>query len=444
LSYDGVDYKNLEHKLTKQQIETYNSIARAWQIILSNIESALELTSGNKDSKARSAARSQFWGSQQRFFNQILTAMQMPSVVESIKKDLENGDAVVLQLVNTNEASQERAIGNLEESGQELEDLDLTPREYRQILSKLRTYLKVVEKQMSSNQWDEIEYSKVPSKAMTNYRCAFQKHSEEKFTQYIEDLKQNKTKVNASTLYPYDIMEKMELEYSSSSEYSRYNTFTLENYDELLEQQWKSLPNYVDGENNILIMADTSGSMCGRPIATSIGLALYFAERNKGFYNNKFITFSEEPSFVELKGNNLSEKVRCIPNIISSTNLEKAFKLVLDSAIQSKLKQEDMPKAIIVISDMQFNIQTQDSNMTWHDAMEKMFNDNGYNMPNIIYWNVNDYGNSYQVTSEYKNVQLASGSSVSTFKAILNNIDKTPYEAMVSILNDKAYACVQI
>ena len=318
-------------------------------------------------------------------------------------------------------------------------NLGLSEQEYRKMLSALRKYLDVVEVKMSSRQWDQINYPGVPSKAMSIYRNAFKRHDENRFNEYINKVSKGEEKINAGTLYPYDILEKMELSYGYLDK-----NFTFNNYDKVLEEQWKALPNYIEGENNVLVMADTSGSMSGRPICTSIGLAIYFAERNHGVFKNTFMTFASKPSLVQLKGSTLYEKIQCVPAIIDNTNLEAAFKLILNTAIKHKLNKEDMPKSLIIISDMQFDAQTNDSDMTWHDAMVKMYNENGYEMPNIIYWNVDSRRDTFQVTSEYKGVQLASGQSPSVFQSILKNIGKTPYEAMIDTLNDPMYDCIVV
>ena len=128
LSYDDVKYESLNHALTSQQREVYDEFATAWQVVLSHINEALDITNGAKSGKGKSAAMAQFWGSSQRFFNQVITSMQTPAVVNSIEKDLKAGNAVVIQIVNTNEAATGRALARMEE-GSELEDLDLTPKE---------------------------------------------------------------------------------------------------------------------------------------------------------------------------------------------------------------------------------------------------------------------------------------------------------------------------
>lgn len=315
--------------------------------------------------------------------------------------------------------------------------LDVSPKQYRKTLSYLRNQIDVVERKMASKRFSEIEYSKVPSKAMNIYRNAYRKNDETRFENYIESLQKGETKVNASTLYPYDIIEKI-MEYSWGQYFSA-------KYDALLEEQWKALPDYVEGENNVIVMADTSGSMEGRPMHTSLGLAIYFAERNNGYYNNKFMTFSSRPEFVTLKGESLADKIRCIESIVQNTNLEAAFNLILQTAINNNVKQDEMPKSLIVISDMQFDsCQYRGSRLTWHDEMQNRFNSLGYQMPNIVYWNVADRRDSFQVNSGKKGVQLVSGQSTSIFKTLLVNIGKTPYEAMLSTLNNPRYDLIKI
>ena len=150
--------------------------------------------------------------------------------------------------------------------------------EFKRLLRKLRKYIRIVEVQMSRNEWRDIEYKCVPARAAMIYRNAFNRHDEERYQQYLSDVAAGKSKINASTLYPYDIVEKILYQNEDSA---------------VLQAQWDALPNYIEGENNFLVMADVSGSMSGRPMATSIGLALYFAERNKGAYHNLFMTFSD-------------------------------------------------------------------------------------------------------------------------------------------------------
>jgi hypothetical protein len=195
-------------------------------------------------------------------------------------------------------------------------------------------------------------------------------------------------------------------------------------------------------------MSDTSASMelnNRRPLATSIGLAIYFAERNKGAYKDLFLTFSSRPSFVSLKGDTLKEKLACIPAIISDTNLESAFELILHTAIKNNVSQDEMPVSLIVISDMHFNTAQTGSNFdTFHDKMKEKFENAGYKMPTLIYWNIEQRQQIFHTDKDEKNVILISGQSTSTFRDVVNMIGKTPYDAMLDVLNNEMYDCITI
>lgn len=329
--------------------------------------------------------------------------------------------------------------------------LNLSYKEYRKILSALREHLNIVERNMSAQEWNKIVYNEVPSYAMKKYRNAFKEHNLIQFKEYIEKVKNGEEKINAKTLYPYDILESAGLRESWRNE-----SLYLDKYDQVLEEQWKALPNYVEGENNILVMADTSGSMSGRPLATSVGLSIYFAERNKGAWKDKFLTFASEPSLVELKGSNLSEKISCVRAIVDNTNIEAAFDLVLKTAINNHLSQEDMPKAIIIISDMEFdeangsyeyyrNYNTSiDRQNKIMDQIAYKFQQNSYVIPKIVYWNVSSRHDTYHAVCENKNVAMVSGQSVSAFRSVLTALDEDPYNTMLETLNDKMYDVVRV
>ena len=318
-----------------------------------------------------------------------------------------------------------------------IKKLNLTPKTYRKILSALRAELKIVEGLMSSNNWDQITYSAVPSYAMKNYRNAFSSHDEKRFSEYIESLKRGETKINAATLFPYDIIH-------AYTDCSRGWSFTPKEYDEILEQQWKSLPNYVDEGSNVLVMADTSGSMYGRPMETSVGLAIYFAQRNKGYYHNVFMSFSGQPSYFYLNdGDTLRQSIDKVSKTPwgFNTNLSKAMETILEDAKFHKLSNEDLPKALVVISDMEIDYC---AGRSWDfvENMSNVFESSGYKMPKLIFWNVNSRKDTY--LTKGANSILVSGQSASTFKSVLRTIDLNSYEAMLEVLNDPMYDCVQI
>ena len=310
--------------------------------------------------------------------------------------------------------------------------LGMSVYDYKRLCVKLRRYIDVVEQRMSENEWDTINYPAVPSRAMMNYRKAFARHDQERFDEYLNKVQSGEQKINSATLYPYDIVEKILYGNEDSK---------------VLEAQWDNLPDYVDSDVNAVVMADVSGSMSGRPMATSIGLAMYFAERNKGAYHNLFMTFSRNPKFVELKGNNIAQKI----NFISkadwgwNTDLEKALLKILDVAIENHCSQEEMPKSLIIISDMEIDeADGQNHRENFYDYVSRVYEDHGYKIPNVVFWNVNSRHDVFLADKNRKGVQLVSGQSASTFKNLVGCVDKTPVEMMYYVLNSERYQAIQI
>jgi hypothetical protein len=305
---------------------------------------------------------------------------------------------------------------------------NLTEAQYRRALSALRAKIDVVERKMTSNQWDKINFEAVPSKAMNKLNIAFRKHSEERFLEYLHGVEKGEKKINAGTLYPYDITEKL-----------LYTLPSAENI-RVMEAQWNALPNYVEGENSILVMADVSGSMSGRPLATSVGLAVYFAQRNKGPFKDVFMTFSERPDFVRLKGSNLYEILFNASHAQwnMNTDIEKAFRLILQTAVDNRLSQKDLPKSLLIISDMEFDQASRSGKKTYYKHMKELYAENGYELPKVIFWNVQARQNTFHAQVE-DGVQFASGQATSVFKSIIKNTELSAYDMMIETLNDSIY-----
>lgn len=318
-------------------------------------------------------------------------------------------------------------------------NLHLSEKQYRKALSAMRSYLQVLETKMSRGDWLSVVYSAVPSRAMMRYRKLFIRKDNARFSKYLESLKKGEAKINASTLYPYDIVEKF-------LTYGRYFSNAGLSADEtVLAEQWKALPNYIEGENNIVVMADVSGSMAGRPIATSIGLAMYFAERNNGPYKDMFMTFSNRPVFVRLQGDNIKERILNLSRAQwdMNTNLGAAFAKVLETAVQNNVAPKDMPKAIVVISDMEIDSASR-ANWDFYSTVELSYNQYGYKVPNLVFWNVNSRNDTFLVDGNRRGVQLVSGSATSTFKNVLDAIGLDPYQAMLKTLNAERYAGISL
>jgi hypothetical protein len=283
-----------------------------------------------------------------------------------------------------------------------------------------------------------VEYPAVPSYAMKNYRGAFAKHDPDGFADYKASLVKGETKVNASTLYPYDLVHQYR-ELMSGWSYSHCDV------DDIVEAQWKALPNYVEGENNILVMADVSGSMSGRPMETSIGLATYFAQRNKGDYHNLYMSFTSDSHFISLDGcSTLHDAVKRVAktDMGYSTNLEAAFIHILNHAVENGVKPEDMPKALIVVSDMEIDPYFRGRReLDFVQRQKERFARRGYELPKLIMWNVEARKDTFLSQSE--DVLLVSGQSASVFKQLCGDLNGvTAWDLMLKTLNDPMYDCV--
>ena len=327
-----------------------------------------------------------------------------------------------------------------------------TEREYRQILSRLRKYLDVVETKMSAKDWSEIKYEAVPSKANLIYSNAFLKNDEERRKEYLEKLKKGETKINASTLYPHDIVHKY------SGGYYRLN-----NKDATIEALWKALPDTVQSCGNTIVVADGSYSMTdnigGNTTVTALdvanALAIYFAEHSSGEFKDKYITFSERPQFVDFsKADSLHDKLQIALTYdeCANTNIEKVFDLILTTAIKHNMRQEDMPKNILIISDMEFDsCATSGDSDIWRrnrpnqrlfEIIAQRYADAGYQLPRLVFWNVNSRTGTVPVKENELGVALVSGFSVNIIKMVMSN-KLDPYECLLETLNSERYAPIE-
>jgi hypothetical protein len=319
--------------------------------------------------------------------------------------------------------------------------LGMSPKQYRKTLATLRSKIDVLEKKLTAKNYEDIDYSKVPSQAGLKYRQAFFRNDEERYTAYLDSLKDGKVKINANTLYPYQLVHKA---LNNDSEYE----------ETLFDQMWKALPDYIEEDRcNTIAVVDTSGSMnwCGgdiEPIDVALSLGLYFAEKNTSIYKNHFITFSGIPRLQKIIGNTLTDKLDNMSKADwgSNTNIEAVFNLILKVAVKNKLRQDEIPNRIFIISDMQFDDATNKNidDEYLFDNVKKTYEDYGYKLPKLVFWNVNSYGCKFPMIENDNGLALVSGCSPSIFKAVLKDEFKTPYELMLEVLNDDAYDCVRI
>lgn len=325
--------------------------------------------------------------------------------------------------------------------------LRLTPRKYRTMLSALRKHINVTERLMSAGEWGCIDYAKVPSYAMHNYGSAFAKHDHERFDAYLKSVSKGETKINSSVLYPYDLVEKYLGGYGMCNRVHVGDCCVSNKTDAVVEAQWKALPNYINEGLNIVAMADVSGSMNGRPMASSIALAIYLAQHNVGAYRNQYMTFTDNPHFINLReGCSLLEAVQktASAGVGYSTNLMKGMQEILRVAIANRVPKNEMPKALLVLSDMEIDSYFRpNARFDFMDTLETKFHAAGYECPKLILWNINARNNTF--LSNREDVILVSGQSASTFKNLVRALNgMTAYDYMVSILNGKAYEKIRI
>lgn len=321
----------------------------------------------------------------------------------------------------------------------------LSSKEYRQILSKGRKYLDVVEVKMSAKNWSEINYEAVPSRANLIYNDAFLRNDEERRRDYLGKLEKGEAKINASVLYPHDIVHK----------YTDGWWGIKKSKDAAIEALWKALPDNVHGCGNTIVVADGSGSMtCGvgntRVTALDVAnaLAIYFAEHSSGEFKDKYITFSERPQLVDFSNcDSLHAKLQTAlaHDEVASTNIEAVFDLILTTAVKNKMSQEEIPQNILIISDMEFNSACDYRHRPTQSLFAKISQDYaaaGYKLPRLVFWNVNSRTGTIPVKENDLGVALVSGFSTNICKMVLSG-ELDPYKCLVDTLNTERYDAVE-
>ena len=319
-----------------------------------------------------------------------------------------------------------------------MKHMRMKPKAYRGMLSVLRAQVDIVERRMCTGDWKHINYEAVPSRASSIYRDAFKKHDPDGYVKFIGQVEKGEKKINASVLYPYDIVRN----------YVGYHP----EVDRTLEAQWKALPDYFkDNPTNMLVIADTSGSMDSsgyyggatnnvRPIDIAVSLSIYAAERNHGAFQNHFMVFSIVPAMLTLRGATLKDKVQetLAGRPCGNTNLQAAFDLILDKAVKHKVPEKDMPSTLVIISDMQFDQACSDNRSTNLEVIRAKYEASGYKLPCVVFWNVNSY---QDVPAKFndKGIKLVSGCSAVAFKSVVSQKTVTPWEHMLETVNVKRY-----
>lgn len=313
------------------------------------------------------------------------------------------------------------------------DNLNMSEKAYRQTLSSFRKYTDIIENRLRTSDYT-FDYSKQCSGAMFKYKKAFLRNDNARYTDFISRVNKCEEKLNTNSLYPYDIVRAVKLS-TSPDERS------------VLEASWKSLSSHGSTDENALAVVDGSGSMTWsphnniRPIDAAISLGIYFAEHNKGGFKNHFITFSSRPKLVEIKGKDIFEKVQYCSsfNECSNTNIESTFDLLLKTAVKNHLKQIDMPKRLYIISDMEFDRCAEGGNdLTLFNAMKKKYKKNGYDLPEIIFWNVCSRNDNIPVKMTQTGAALVSGASPAIFDMVSSG-ELSPEKIMNDMIFSERY-----
>lgn len=353
-------------------------------------------------------------------------------VVEQFELDWENysqGNPISL-LAKWLPSEPYRGVGRSAFLKDFLTTAELTGKEYRTKLVALRKHLDIVETKMSANQWDQIDYSKVPSQALGRYIPAFYKQDQSRFDEWMND---KSTKKNVSTLTPPEIIRAIVGEGGSIDAYT-----TL----------WDALPPVGD-DSNTMVVADVSGSMTWgmgllmAPIFVAISLAMFFAQHNTGAFHNHFMTFSEEPELVKIQGQNLLEKYLSVgrANWGMNTNLEAVFDVLADAIIHQNIPTEDWPARLVIISDMEFDSAiSHTSRTTLLESIKGKWRDRGLGeLPDIVFWNVNSKRTQFPAAADDEGVALVSGYSPSILSMVLEGEDLSPFGLMEDVLSSDRY-----
>lgn len=316
-------------------------------------------------------------------------------------------------------------------------NLSLTEAEYRKALSKLRTKIAIIENNLREKDYT-FNYAKQPSKAMMKYRKAFLRNDGDRYKAFLSMVERGEASLHTGTLLPYEIIHPAFVEGNGALK----NISADERRS--MDVTWKAQVDFTNGEN-ALVVVDGSGSMYmaanPKPAEIALSLGIYFAERNTGAFMNHFITFSENPRLVEIKGKDIYDKVKYSAsfNEVANTNILKVFEVILHTAVKNKLPQNKLPTTIYIVSDMEFDRCASGADVTNFNYAKSLFMQHGYKLPTVVFWNVASRNQQQPVTMNEKGVVLVSGASPRVF-SMIGSGNLSPYAFMMDTLGAERYA----
>lgn len=362
-------------------------------------------------------------------WDDVLEALTIPGqklAASLVKEALSNGDGLCAKWMprehsnNQKKRRQARALAAF---------MGLSSRQYRKLLARASN---TVEQKMCAKDWEKINYEQVPALASARYQKAFMRNDQVRYSDFASALEKGKAEVKAETLFPYDVMKSLK---SGGSQ-------------KVIQAQWEALPDYM-GEESILPMVDTSSSMTWFQVAKGINgydvaasLGLYCADKAKGAFKDTLLTFSTTPKLIHVDGS-FDRKLRTLNSYTEygSTNVEKAFDLILRTAIRNRVAQKEMPSILLVLSDMEFNSCVKNPSATAYKDMCEQYRRAGYKIPKVVFWNLNSRSGNVPVTAGTNGTALVSGFSQSILKGILSSDMEnfTPKGVMLSTVGIDRY-----
>ena len=303
---------------------------------------------------------------------------------------------------------------------------------YRRALSALRAQIRIIENHLRERDYT-FDYARQPSGAMLRYRRAFMRFDQDRYQDFLAQVRTGAASLHTGTLMPYQIVA------------AAYRAG--EDEREALDVTWNALEDFTRDENAIVV-ADGSGSMYwgGTPLPATVAqsLAIYFAERNHGAFHNHFITFSTTPQLVEIRGRDIVEKVRYCRsfNEVDNTDLAAVFDLILRTAVAHRVPQRDLPSTLYIVSDMEFDSCAHGASQTNFEHAQAMYRRHGYRLPRVVFWNVQSRNRQQPVRMNEHGVALVSGCTPRIFSQVMAG-DTDPYTNMMNTLGDERYAAIR-
>ena len=313
----------------------------------------------------------------------------------------------------------------------------LTEQEYRKSLTALRAKIRIIENDLRVKDYT-FDYSGQPSRAMLKYRKAFLRNDKERYEDFLKKVSAGEVRLHAGGIYPYEIVRQyLRMDYIRRVPEEERNA---------LNATWEALPDF-GGDEDMLAVIDNSGSMYRQsdplPASVALSLGLYFAERNKGAFRNHFITFSERPQLIGLKGDTFADRLAYAASFseVANTDLEAVFDLILRAAVENRVPEKDLPAKLVIISDMEFDRCVENSSLTNFGNARAKYAAQGYRLPEIVFWNVASRNRQQPVTMNEQGVALVSGASPRLFSMIAGGVT-SPYAFMMQVLDGERYKAI--